>query len=221
MRLRTLAASVVSAAVALQGAPALACAAFPYEDAVAEARFRGADGRWRPLHIEVSGPLMRLEYDSTRSASGRVGIVFDVESDKALVFPAPGPFKAPQQARIAIPTTLAAALSGPGLPEALVGRYPARPYPLTAPRKEGRFTCRDAIRMPYSSDNRVDRSVCVIDLGEKRGVGLPAQAVDGGGRRTFELVSVAYRRVPLERFHAPVGFQVASPALKRRTTCGG
>jgi hypothetical protein len=220
MRSRTLLLGALTATVALQGTPVLACAAFPYEDAVAEARVRGADGRWRPLHIEVSGPLMRLEYDSTRSASGRVGIVFDVERDKALVFPAPGQFEAPRQARIAIPTMLDAALAGPGVPKAVVGRFPARRYPRTAPR-DGRFPCYDALREANSADDRADKSVCVVELGENRGVGLPAYAVDRGGKRVFELLSVTYQPVPIERFRAPAGFQVASPALNRRTTCGG
>lgn len=212
----------VAVTVFLQASAAHACAAFTYADAVAEARVRGADGQWRPLQIEVSGPLMRLEYDSTRSASGRVGIVFDVESDRALVFPAPGPFEAPKQARIAIPMTLHSALSGPGLPKTLLARYPLRGYPVASAPRAGRFPCRDALGEPYTDvRDRSDRSVCVIDLGEQRGVGLPAYATDSAGKRVFELVKVSYRAVPLERFRAPAGFQVATPSLRRRTTCSG
>lgn len=213
MRVHTLIFGALVAAIGLPS-PALACAPFLYESAIAEARIRGADGVWRPVQVEVEASRMRLEYDSTRSASGRVGMVFNVASNSALVFPAPGRHAPPRQAQVAVPMTLDAALAGLGLSRNVLARWGTGDAPL---QRVGRLTCSAAWDFDL---HKVDDSICVISTSVKDRHGLPAYVLDKTGRRIFEVTAVTYRAVPDARFRAPAGFRNAGREI-RQFGCGG
>lgn len=213
MRTRAILALVAVTAI-LQAAPASACAKFQYQPAVAEARMRGTDGVWRPLHIEVGGSRMRLEYDSTRSASGRVGMVFEVESNAALVFPTPGARTPPRQAEVVIPVTLDAALAGLGLSRRILARTTSPALPR---QKVGQISCTAAWDFDLQ---REDRSICLASARRDPYGGLPAYALDGQGRRIFEMTAVTYRPVPDARLRPPPRFRIAG-VEDTRSGCGG
>lgn len=188
---------VVFSLLTATATPALACAPINYVDTAATAQVRTASGISRSIRVEASGDLLRLEYASRRSPSGRVGIVGKVDSTEVYWFALGN--GAPPAARKTSWELVHAAIGLPP-PRTLWDRYAAD----WAPAQKWRgVSCRPAIGN-WGYNGKYDKAACVeVQDGKDHRQGLPLYVTDRSGTVLFDVLTLSHQPLSPARFRPP------------------
>lgn len=195
--------------MAATATPALACAPINYVDTAATAQVRTPSGVPRSILVEASGDLLRLEYASRQSPTGRVAVVGKVDSTEVFWF-ALGR-GAPPAAHKTSWELVHAAIGLPP-PRMLWDRYAAE----WAPSQKWRnASCRPAIG-DWGYNGKYDTSVCV-HIGTDHRQGFPLYVTSRSGSVLFDVVTLSHKPLSPTRFRPP---QLRT-AMSSSVGCGG